>query len=191
MLRAAKEHLVESEGIGSDIAPCVFGFDESGELIGWAQMDSSARDYDDQCRRMMSVAGMMRSGWHATSIALSSEAYLWIGLDDEFPDEPLERLFAQGDKRVTECVSLVLMNEDGEELTSVNPYTQLYGRKVAWTGGEVTGEPAYGQPSTILRLIFNGLDPVPFPLGQDPQLCMLAMAERMGEQGFIAVCGFA
>lgn len=189
---SAKEVLVEEEGIGSDVAPCVFAFDEYGQCLGWAQMNESALNSEDQYHRLAAVAGMMRSGWHAYGIALLTEGYLMIHNDDDVDEDiSLAQLFASGDQNVLECLSVVYGDLDGHTAACTLPYRQELGRKIKWLYGQTrrVDQGADGSFVTLLDQLFDYVDCTPWPRDAPPSIYMMAIAAKMSDAGFTMVCG--
>lgn len=189
LIQEAKESLVSEEGIGSDIAPCVIGFDRNSECLGWAQMIESATNRLDQYQRLALVAGMMRSGWHADGVALIVEGYMIIG--DSEGEESLARLFASGDQNVHECISIVYGNSSGEVRAISIPYKQEIGRKITWLteSVQIIDKDASGSFIEVIRYLFESIEMIPWPTVGSPARYMAAVASQMSEHGFMLVCG--
>jgi hypothetical protein len=188
---SAKEVLVEEEGIGSDVAPCVFAFDEYGQCLGWAQMNESALNSEDQYHRLAAVAAMMRSGWHAHGLALLTEGYLMVYEEDSDEDASLAQLFASGDKNVLECLSVVYGDANGSVAACTLPYRQELGRKIKWLYGQTkrVEDDADGSFVMLLDQLFEHVHCTPWPDDASPSLYMMAIAAKMTDVGFTMVCG--
>lgn len=191
LIRQAKETLVSEEGIGSDVAPCVIAFDQDDQCIGWAQMTESVSDRLDQYQRLALVAGMMRAGWHANAIVFAIEGYLLIGNSETDEEVSLAKQFADGNKNVHECISIVYGNDSGSIMAMSIPYKQEIGRKVTWLDGstQVTDNAIEGIFVEVIRDLFDVVEMIPWPPDGDMTSCMKVMASYMSSHGFMLVWG--
>lgn len=125
-----KELIVDEQGIGADVPPLVAAFDANDNPIGYAQAATMEPDRRQQFIRLTQVAAMMRSGWHAYSLAMVLETYINLGGDDN--GTTLAERFACNDKDVVEAISIVWASQDGRRSILSLPYAVGLGRRVAW-----------------------------------------------------------
>jgi hypothetical protein len=125
-----KKSMVFDNGIGSEISPQVVSFDSQNKLIGRAEMQIGVESHFEQYENLLHVAALMRSGWHASSVALCMEGFMALRLKEKRPETSLAELFASNDKNVLECFTVVWHSENGESALYSVPFKIGFGRSV-------------------------------------------------------------
>lgn len=185
-----KETLVSEDGIGADLPPMVAAFDEDGLPIGQAQVRTSSESREDQFRRLIAVATLMRSGWHASSLGIVLEGYMVVG-GDRTDTTSLASRFADGDRSVVECISIVYADIDGSKTVISLPYSVGLGRKVEWLHDQqqiAHGEETTGLYPQILGEIFERVELVRFSQATPQEVAIMAIATEIIDRGFRVVC---
>ena len=189
----AKNNVVFSFGIGSDLHPIIIGFDEDNEPFGFAQMRRPSLTMTEGLQRIAEVGTLMRSGWHCNSLAVIAEGYASTrGISEELDmTKTFAQRFADGDKRVTECLTVAWASEYGECEVSVVPYTIGLGRKILWDldGGILLKDGrGYGKYPELLLAIAEEVEKIPYPQSVPFELCLLSIANEIEELGFYVEC---
>lgn len=190
VVTAAKEGLVADEGIGADLPPIVACFDKENEPVGQAQIVVASKSREDQLWRLTSVATLMRTGWHAHALAIVLEGYLCLDRS-EGSGEPLSVRFAQGDKNVVECISVIHATADGQCTIVSIPYKVGLGRVVEWMHDRQAiydGREAKSSYSFILSEIFVQADLVNYTTAVPSEVAVMAVASQIADQGFFVIC---
>lgn len=127
--REAKEDIVANNGIGSELTPAVYAWNDTGH--GIAILMQAATDPADEHRRIAAAVMAFADGMAVHTATIIKEGYAaQRGTEDD--PRPLAVRFAQGDTSVHECVTAVTSNTEGKATFAIQPYTVGLGRKVEW-----------------------------------------------------------
>lgn len=131
----AKDALVMEEGIGEDLPFTIFGW-RDGYLIIVAQLEPSLMkmDYSDRLQRVSFCCNLFRMGWQVDAITFMAEGYCSTN-PDKTQGKPLDLLYAENEKAVSECLTFTHCDEEGISLVMVS-FTIGLGRVIHW--GEAT-----------------------------------------------------
>lgn len=143
MARASKEMLVLSEGIGSDLAPAILSYDNTGcngcaVLVDRGQLPPPVL--------LGHAAAIVRAGWSAQAVALITEAYS-APRDTSNDPRPLAERFIT-DPNVHESIVITAVDLAGNSGCLVAPYTIGVGRLIHWHEPEQGTAPAHDTPYT-------------------------------------------
>lgn len=139
MATLAKEVLIKDEGIGAELFPTAYAFDDSGRTIGWATLTrkkpiDAPTDHPsmDMFGKIRFAIGIMRQIWAATDVVVVFEGYVGAAEEPGLRRESLARAFAGGDQSVNEC--LIVFHCAHPQASSIDllPYRLELGRKVEW-----------------------------------------------------------
>lgn len=144
--REAREDLTAEEGIGAELLPTLYAWDTNNQLIGTASIKRQNDDIYQQQTAILAGIRIIREGWQATTIALLAEAYTSKKGDNTLT---LAERFAT-DPDVHECLTLVAVNDEGEALIAVQPFTAGLGRTINWHEDELTPIQATDSPNANL-----------------------------------------
>lgn len=122
----AKEQLTKDEGVGSDLIPSVYGFDDKGQPIGYAALIEG--DNEAGSRQLVEAALVMRRAWGCSVVAFLVEGYTSSPSDD--PRSLVERYPTDDD--VNECLTIHAASSEGDSIHAVQPYTVTVPRRVVW-----------------------------------------------------------
>lgn len=189
-LTLTKETLVDEDGIGSDLPPLVAGFDANNDPIGQAQIATSSESREEQFRRLVAVAALMRSGWHADSLAIALEGYMVFDQDRSDTTSLVSR-FANGDKNVAECLSVVFAACDGYKAIFSLPYKVELGRKITWLSEHqqfYENDEASGIYPDVLSEIFEITNLIPYSSSLPAEIPIMAVATEIVDRGFRVIC---
>lgn len=115
--QSAKRHLVSEFGIGEELQMNLFGW-RGSHLAVIGQIDSNWGDMDDEedrVDRLSFAARSMRRGWGVDAFTLLSEAYV-SQKPRETRGKELSSEFADGNGDVEECLSIIHIESEGEEI---------------------------------------------------------------------------
>lgn len=128
--RTAKQDLVADQGIGSDLSPALFSWDDHNPT-GWAILADPAPHTNGELIQLIAATSAIAQGWKATTIALTKEGY--SAPRDANPDDhrSLAERFAT-DPTVNECINICVVDKHGNACFLVQPYKLALGRKVEW-----------------------------------------------------------
>lgn len=189
-LTLTKEQLVSEDGIGSDLPPLVAAFDVNHDPIGQAQVATSSESREDQFRRLIAVAALMRSGWHAESLAIALEGYLVLNSSEKIT-APLVSQFAEGNPNVVECISVIFATADGYKAIFSLPYKIELGRKITWLTSHQQfheNDEASGIYPDVLYEIFEITQLVRYSEAVPSEIALMAVATEIVDRGFHVVC---
>ena len=127
--RDAKEDAVHTHGIGTDLAPTVYGWSTEGH--GIAILTTPTTTPADELHHVTAAVMAFADGMGIHTATVIKEGYA-AAKDTVHDPRPLAQRFAQGDKTVHECITAVTVHVDGDTTFAIHPYTVGLGRKVAW-----------------------------------------------------------
>lgn len=126
--RDAKEDIVQAQGIGSELSPAVYTWNDTGYgLAVLMEPHTPADEYTRITAAVMAFADGM--GVHTVTVV--KEGYA-AHRGTEHDPRPLAVRFAAGDPTVHECVTAVSVTSHGDASFAIQPYTIRVGRKVDW-----------------------------------------------------------
>jgi hypothetical protein len=134
-LRTAKQlkaDIVRDEGIGADLVPVLwlFGESEDDPPLGLLAIPFE----DDEGNDDNAAVGLAVALSDARRVAFVCEGYLFSGsAPGEEPDKPSAVLFAEGDPRVRECITVLGVDRDDDSAAFLSSCPYRYnGRTVVW-----------------------------------------------------------
>lgn len=187
----AKNNIVYTMGIGAELRPAIIGFELDGSPIGLAQMQHPAETADDAIHRVVGVGSLMRSNWHAASIAIVAEGYVAVrdeDDEDESEDGSLAKRFADGDKTISECMTVAWASDSDECELVMAPYSIGLGRRVIWNHEDITlfdDSRDSGSYAHLLSDIVNNTKPGEWLPSVPQEIQMLAAGSAMSDLGFV------
>lgn len=122
-----KRDSVSSMGVGTDILPSVFCFDEAGRVLSYAILLSPGEGRSVTVS-FLEAAAVMRKAWGCHAVVWAQESYTSPQTDD---DRPLAERFPT-DADVLECLTCLCVTVDGDAAYVVQPYRQTVPRRVEW-----------------------------------------------------------
>ena len=128
-LRTAKRQLVAAQGVGSDLSPCVAGYDRAG--LELCRFGPNYRGRTTEGSDQIVAAIALASSWQPALMVVFSEGYTRSG-GTEIPERGvLAQQFAAGDQSVAEALSLTMLDISGKGRLQMQPY-RYNGRRVVW-----------------------------------------------------------
>lgn len=127
--REAKDDVVSTHGIGSELAPAVYTWNDHG--YGIAVLTQQPADPTDEHRRVVAAVMAFADGMGVNTATVIKEGFA-AQRGTEADARPLAVRFASGDPTVHECITAVTATTDGDGAFAIQPYTVGLGRKVAW-----------------------------------------------------------
>jgi hypothetical protein len=181
-----KTRLVFNGGIGSELNPQVVAFDDQGNVLGVAEMKIGVETHFEQFENLVYVASLMRSGWHASSIALCMEGYMALGLTEKRSSVPLSELFAANDQNVMECLTVVWHSENDESAVYSLPFRIGLGRSVEFLDHEGRGvqNKIVGPYQEGLERVFKEVGIAKYSKDLPRQLYLFSVAMMINKNGF-------
>lgn len=191
-IKRSKRAVVKENGIGTELAPIIISFNDDNQMIGFAQISQASKDPVDQYKRMAIACHIMRSVWHATKLAVVLEGYVSLRPSHEVQPDPatLVQRFADGDKTVSECISILMCDDEGVGSGVTIPYDVKIGRNVEW-GDEYPyddEENPSGAYSRMLRKVMLEVELIPFPSTVPVEAAMLSSSVEIHDLGFFVFC---
>lgn len=129
--QSAKRHIVEEFGIGEELQMNLFGW-LNDDLAVIAQYDQSWGDNDseeERLERLEFTAQAMRRAWGCDSFTLLSEAFV-SQKPDLTKNRELASEFASGSTDVTECLSIIHVEDADDVHLCAQPYEVVLGKKI-------------------------------------------------------------
>jgi hypothetical protein len=188
----AKATIVNIDGIGSELAPTLFAWDDT-TLLGYAMLTDHPIDVPIATTRLTQAAGLLVTGWHATSLALVLEGYAQpdtvfthprnaADLAARFPTDPT----------ITEAIWAAYTNGNDQHCLALRPYRIGIGRTVSYDNttydtrtpehvGDYTTE---GTLPHILETALTTLEPTPIPRNATIGSCRQVIAGIIHRLGF-------
>lgn len=125
--KQTKSESVRSMGVGTDVLPCVFCFDDTGVVESYAILieNDSSRTLNIA---LLEAVAVMRRSWGCHAVVWAHESYTAPPSDDtrtlveRFPTDP----------EVEECITLLCVTIDGDAAYVVQPYKVGVGRRIEW-----------------------------------------------------------
>ena len=133
--KSAKEHLLSEFGIGEQLSINVMGW-RGDYLKVVAQLDEAwgdSTDEEEKVWRIGTAAAVMRKGWGCDAFSILAEG--WMSSDPEFSKgKDLAEAYLEDKKgRVTECVSVVHVEDGGDGLHICGlPFTAKSRKSLIW-----------------------------------------------------------
>lgn len=195
IVKRSKQLLVHRDGIGAEIAPVIIAFDGNSEMIGFAQISHPAKTLLDKYRRIAAAAYIMRTTWHAKKIVIVMESYVAKrNLGDPAPEaKDLAVRYANGDKSVNECLSVIGHDANGTGYAMTIPYTIGLGRIVDWIDDVAysdSGSPVGAYPVMLAKLMTE-VEEMPISGAVPIETTMLGASYEIYELGFFVTCDAA
>lgn len=192
IVKRSKQLIVHRDGIGAEIAPVIIAFDSDNGMIGFAQISRPTKDHRDKYKRIATAAYIMRTTWHAKKIVVVMESYVAKrNLDDPTPDpKDLAVRYANGDKSVNECLSVIGHDASGKGYAMTIPYTIGLGRVVEWIDDVAysdEGSPVGAYP-TMLAKLMTEVEEIPNSGAVPTETTMLGASYEIYELGFFVTC---
>jgi hypothetical protein len=189
----AKDNVVFSMGIGSELHPMIIGFDSDDQPFGFAQLRKSETTIAGNMQRIAAAGSLMRSGWHCDSLAVIAEGYVAKREPTEEFDaeQTFAQRFADNDKQVSECIIIAWASEYGECEIAMIPYAIGLGRKIQWDLEDlftVQNGKDFGQYPKMLRIIVEDVEKIPCIPSMPFELYVLAIANEIASLGFYVEC---
>jgi len=125
--KQTKSESVRSMGVGTDVLPIVFCFDDTGVVESYAVL------VENDGQRTLNIAlleavAVMRRSWGCHAVVWAHESYTAPPGDDKrtlaerFPTDP----------EVEECITLMCVTINGDAAYLVQPYRVGVGRRIEW-----------------------------------------------------------
>ena len=125
--KQTKSESVRSMGVGTDVLPIVFCFDDTGVVESYAVF------VENDGQRTLNIAlleavAVMRRSWGCHAVVWAHESYTAPPGDDKrtlaerFPTDP----------EVEECITLMCVTINGDAAYLVQPYRIGVGRRIEW-----------------------------------------------------------
>lgn len=127
--RDAKEDIVHTAGIGSELSPSVYTWNDTG--AGLAVLVGPSKNSTDEYNRITAAVMAFADGMGVHTVTVVKEGYA-AHRGTEYDTRPLAVRFASGDPTVHECVTAVSVTSHGEASFAIQPFTIMVGRKVDW-----------------------------------------------------------
>lgn len=129
--QSAKRHLVEEFGIGEELQMNLFGWvgDDLGVIAQYDQSWGDNEDQHERLERLEFVAQAMRRAWGCDSFTLLSEAFV-SQKPDRTKDRELASEFASGSTDVTECLSIIHVEDEDDVHICAQTYEIAVGKKI-------------------------------------------------------------
>lgn len=179
VLRAAqetKQDSVSAMGVGTDILPSVFCFDEAGRVMSYAILLSPGEGRSVTVS-FLEAAAVMRKAWGCHAVVWAQESYTSATTED---DRPLAERFPT-DPEVSECLTCLCVTVDGDAAYVVQPYRQTVPRRVEWLESKVgVGRAADHDTADLAYRIMGKVD-----VALDPDDGL----EALSDLGFVGMPG--
>lgn len=192
IVKRSKQVIVHRDGIGAEIAPFIVAFDGDEAMIGFAQISYPAKTHLDKYRRIAAAAYIMRTVWHAKKILIVMEGFVARrGLDDPAPQaNDLPVRYANGDKSVNECLSIVGHDANDRSYALTLPYTIGLGRVLNWIDDAAytdTSSPSGAYPVMLSKLMTQ-VEELPISGAVPLETTLLGASYEIYELGFFVTC---
>lgn len=188
----AKTAIVAIDGIGSELSPTLFAWDGT-TLLGYAMLTDHPIDTTIATTRLTQAAGLLVTGWHATSLALVLEGYAQPTTVFTHPRDAAD-LAARfpTDPTVVEAIWAAYTNGTDDRCLALRPYRIGIGRTVSYdTTTHDTRAPDqvgdYTTPGTlphILETALTTLEHQPIPRNATIGSCRQVIAGIIHRLGF-------
>lgn len=175
-VKETKEDSVSEMGVGTDILPSVFCFDEDGRVLSYAILFTPGEGRSVNVAILEAVA-VMRKSWGCHAAVWAQESYTSPPTDDK---RPLAERFPT-DPEVRECITCLCVTVDGDAAYIVQPYRVTVPRRVEWLESRAGVGPADDHDVADLAHRIMGR----IPVRRDPA----DGVEALMELGFVAMQG--
>lgn len=152
--KEAKEDIVTTGGIGTDLQPSLFAWSDDGH--GYAILTTGIADPLQELHRTVAAIATLAAGTRTHTVAVVKEGYAAERGTQDDP-RPLVQRFAAGDTTVHECFTVVTVTAHGDAAFAIQPYTVGLGRVVQWHDHDLVPIPVDDLP--LAAILHGALDP--------------------------------